>query len=265
MLPLWYHSHMPPRERIPHGGEARYGSRVRVLDWDGYFNCRDLGGMPTLLGPTRPGRVARGPRRELLTTSGWNAARRWGLRTVVDLRCGYEVGRQDGDPVLDAQALDGVSIISAPTEDHSSEEFRRICFPILDSPEYWSHNLRILPGLVRQALKATAAARPGVLIHCSAGRDRTGIVAALLLANAGVAPEVVADDYAASVMQMAGARTHAPTDDRQATWGPSEADAWIATTRPIVIAFAAGIDQHLDHVGLHDDDRRRLRALLLGA
>ncbi len=217
------------------------------------------------MGLTRPGRVARGPRRELLTTSGWEAARGWGLCTVVDLRCGYEVGRRDGDPALDARALDGVRVISAPTEDHSSEEFRRICFPILDSPEYWSHNLRILPGLVCRALEVIAAAEPGVLIHCSAGRDRTGMICALLLANAGVAPEVVAEDYAESVRQMAGTRTHAPTDDRQAVWGPPEAEAWIARVRPLVIAFAAGVEQQLDHVGLQDGDRRRLRALLLAA
>lgn len=236
---------------------------MRALGWDGYFNCRDLGGLPTPAGPTRLGRVARGPRRELLTTSGWAAARGWGLCTVVDLRCGYEVGRQDGDPVVDARALDGVSVISAPTEDHASEGFRRICFPILDSPEYWSHNLRILPGLVRRALEVIAVAEPGVLIHCSAGRDRTGMISALLLANAGVAPQVVADDYAESVRRTAGVQTHAPTDDRQATWGSSEAESWIARSRPIVAAFAADVDQHLDQAGLQSEDRRRLRALLL--
>ena len=208
------------------------------------------------------GRVARGPRRELLTSAGWEAAGEWGLRTVVDLRCAYEVGLRDGDPVPAGGAVD-VSVISAPTENHSSEEFRRICFPILDSPAYWSHNLRILPGLVRRALEVIAGSEPGVLIHCSAGRDRTGMISALLLANVGVAPEVVAADYAVSVRQLVGAGTHAPTADRQETWRPAQAEAWIAEVTPIVVAFAEAVGQHLDQVGLRDDDRRRLRTLLL--
>ncbi|MFT4110676.1 MAG: tyrosine-protein phosphatase [Propionicimonas sp.] len=236
-----------------------------MLGWDGYLNCRDLGGLPTPAGPTRPGRIARGPRRELLSPAGWAAAREWGLRTIVDLRCAYEVGLRDGDPVPDGTVMDGVSVRSAPTEDHSSEEFRRTCFPILDSPACWSHNLRILPDLVRRALEVIAACEPGVLIHCSAGRDRTGMISALLLANAGVAPEVVAEDYAVSVRQLAGARTRSPTVDRQEAWRPADAEAWIAQVCPIVVAFAEGVGELLDQVGLQDDDRLRLRTLLLPA
>ncbi|WP_285028534.1 tyrosine-protein phosphatase [Plantibacter sp. ME-Dv--P-122b] len=62
---------------------------MRELDWDGLRNLRDLGGLPTprsSTGLTARGRVARGPRRELLTAAGWDAATRWGLRSVVDLR-----------------------------------------------------------------------------------------------------------------------------------------------------------------------------------
>lgn len=238
--------------------------RVRALDWDGYRNCRDLGGLPTSSGLTRPGRVARGPRRELLTTAGWAQARSWGLRTVVDLRCADEVGPRDGDPVPDPAALDGIVVVPAPTEDHGDAEFRRTCFPILDSPAYWPHNLRILPDLVRRTLEAVADAEPGVLVHCSAGRDRTGMVTTLLLANAGATPEAIADDYAASVRAMAGgAPSNAPTPDRQAGWGTEEVARWLTATRPLVVDFAAGVRRHLDQVGLRPTAREHLRALLL--
>lgn len=60
-------------------------------------------------------------------------------------------------------------------------EFRAVCLPILDSPEYWQHNVRILPDLVRKTLEAIAASVPGVFVHCAAGRDRTGMISALLL------------------------------------------------------------------------------------
>lgn len=241
---------------------------MRDLNWNGYFNARDLGGLPTPLsttGSTVFQRVARGPRREMLTDSGWAEARQWGLSTVVDLRCMHEVGGREGDPVIDQYSLSSLVIVSAPTEDQDNTEFREVCFPILDSPEYWRHNWRILPNLVRETLQAIANAEAGVLIHCSAGRDRTGMISALLLGNAGVSPDDVARDYAQSVRAMAGAKTHAPTPDRQASWSVAEADQWIAETASIVREVAANTDAVFDTIGLSQDERSRLRALLTEA
>lgn len=166
---------------------------MRKLEWGQVANIRDLGGLPTLHGPTQFGRIARSPRRELMDDGAWNAATTWGLHTIIDLRCSYEIGRHDDDPVLTTAPQ--LTVVHAPTEDHDNAEFRETCFPILDSPACWSHNIRILPNLVRSALEAIAEATPGILVHCSAGRDRTGLVTALLLANAGVAPHLIADDY----------------------------------------------------------------------
>lgn len=238
---------------------------MRDLAWDGYLNARDLGGLPTPAsetGATIYGRISRGPRRELLTETGWQDARRWGLATVVDLRCAYEIGAREGDPAVRSGAVTTVSVVSAPTEDQDNPEFRATCFPILDSPEYWRHNWRILPDLVLGTLTAIAAAPTGVLIHCSAGRDRTGMISALLLSNAGVTPTDVAADYAESVRAIAGAQTHSPTGDRQAAWGPDEVASWIAKTAPIVEDIAADPDAAFGAIGAGSDLRIRLRALL---
>lgn len=238
---------------------------MRNLDWDGYPNARDLGGLPTRDSPTGAtilGRVARGPRRERLTEAGWSHARDWGLATVVDLRCPDEVGVRDGDPDVPPATRASVPVVLAPTEDQDDPEFRAVCFPILDSPEYWRHNWRILPALVLGALRAVADAPTGVLVHCSAGRDRTGMISALLLANAGVAPGIVAEDHAASVRAMAGTAIHAPTPDRQASWRPEQVEAWIATTGPIVAEVAADVDGAFAIIGVDDVLRDRLRALL---
>lgn len=238
---------------------------MRDLHWEGYFNVRDLGGMPTTLSPTGStvfGRVARGPRRELLTNDGWDQARQWGLSTVVDLRCEHEVGPRDGDPGIGGERLSGVVVINAPTEDQQNPEFREVCFPILDSPAYWRHNWRILPRMVRYTLQAIADARAGVLVHCSAGRDRTGMISALLLGNAGVSPDDVADDFAQSVRAMVDARTHAPTHDRQSTWSAEQVEEWIAETAPIVREAAADTDAAFDAIGLSREYRGRLRSML---
>lgn len=239
----------------------------RALDWHGSRNVRDLGGLPTPLsakGATIPGRLARGARREALTTQGWHDAETWGLRSIVDLRTPAEVGRRDADP--DAAVPASLTITLAPTEDHANPEFREVCFPILDSPEYWAHNVRILPDLVRGALKAIADAEPGILFHCSAGRDRTGMITVLLLANAGVPTEAIADDFAIGVRTMAGAGSHgAPTQDRQATWTDVETDAFLAEATPFVDAFARDAASVFDDVGLGADTRARLRELLTGS
>ena len=135
-----------------------------------------------------------------------------------------------------------------------------MCLPLLDSPEYWHHNWRILPDLVLQTLRTIAAAPTGILVHCSAGRDRTGMIATLLLSNAGVAPEVIAADYAESVREMAGVQ--ALTGDRQAAWTEREVDAWISATAPIVRSVAAEPDVALDAIGADAGLRARLRAML---
>jgi hypothetical protein len=239
---------------------------MRDLAWDGCPNVRDLGGLPTPLsarGQTAYGRIARGPRRELLTDAGWRDARRWGLRSIVDLRCPHEVGVRDGDPAVGPGASAAIAVVNAPTEDQEHPEFREVCFPILDSPAYWRHNWRILPELVLRALEAIATAPSGVLVHCSAGRDRTGMVSALLLSNAGVAPADVAADYAASVRAMAGTAAHAPSPDRQASWGPEEVARWIARTAPIVEEVAADPDAAFDAIGAGRELRGRLRGMLV--
>jgi len=236
------------------------------LCWDGLVNVRDLGGLPTRLsssGRTAQGRVARGPRREGLTTAGWAGARRWGLRTVVDLRCPDEVGPRAGDPAVDTAASAEVTLVSAPTEDHSSEEFREVCFPILDSPAYWPHNWRILPELVRNALDVISEASPGVLVHCGASRDHTGMICVLLLANAGVPAEIVAEDYAASVRTMAGIAHHAPTHDRQATWNSQQVSGRLDDVVPLVSDVASDVGAVFDALGVSPHVRQRLRDLLV--
>ncbi len=232
--------------------------------WDGSRNIRDLGGLPTAhseTGVTMFGRVARGPRREWLTTVGREDAVRWGLRTVVDLRNLNEWGPRPDDPGGATSAWDEVTIVHAPTEDPEHEEFVATCGPILDSPACWTHNARILPELLSRTLNAVAHAEPGVLVHCSGGRDRTGMITALLLANAGVAPDAVAADWALSVRTMH--RHGLPAHDRQSRWDEPQVEEFVAEGTAVVESVAAHVATFLDDVGLDDVTRRRLRDLLV--
>jgi hypothetical protein len=210
------------------------------------------------------GRVARGPRRELLTACGWEDARKWGLSTVVDLRCADEVGPRAGDP-QPGITPGVVVVVNTPTEDQEDPEFRRVCFPILDSPEYWEHNWRLQPHLVRGTFQAISRATPGVLIHCGLGRDRTGMITALLLGNAGVSPDDVAADYAASVHAALGVASHGSTTDPQASWMPARRERSLADMLQWVRNTAANADDILAALGIAVEVRERLRSLLVVA
>ena len=144
---------------------------------DGFVNVRDLGGLPTRLSPsgrTTQGRAARGPRRAQRASTGWADAREWGSRTVVDLRRHDDAGPRSGDLTVDLAATAGLTSVAAPTEDHSGDGLREVCFPILDSPACWPHNGRVLPDLVLEALVTISDSSPGVLAHCRADRDGAG-------------------------------------------------------------------------------------------
>ncbi|WP_039741564.1 tyrosine-protein phosphatase [Salinibacterium sp. PAMC 21357] len=239
---------------------------MTTLTWDGYINARDLGGLPTELsstGVTASGRVARGPRRERLTESGWKDARAWGLASVIDLRCAYEVGPGEGDHVIPDEVFAGIAIVNAPTEDQNDPEFMEVCTPILDSPEYWAHNWRLQPQFVLGTLEAIASSQPGTLVHCSAGRDRTGMISALLLGNAGVTPAAVAADYAASVHAMATIEQIAPGTEPEEVRSPAEVDEWMLDKLPIVHDTAERAHEIFDLLGVSIATRSRLRRMLI--
>ena len=89
VFPHWHCRCVSLRSRswrfIDVAGRHRLPS-MNELCWDGFANVRDLGGLPTRLsasGRTAQGRVAHGPRRERLTTTGSADARRWGLRVAI--------------------------------------------------------------------------------------------------------------------------------------------------------------------------------------
>lgn len=257
---------MTPHSALAETPPHPYAEEMTTLAWDGYINARDLGGLPTQLsssGVTASGRIARGPRRERLTEAGWDDARNWGLASVVDLRCAHEVGARDGDHVVSDDVFSGITIVNAPTEDQDDPEFMEICAPILDSPEYWAHNWRLQPQFVLGALEAIASSQPGTLVHCSAGRDRTGMISALLLGNAGVTPAAVAADYAASVHTMATVEQIAPGEEPEAVRSRDEVDEWMLDKLPIVHDTAERTHEIFDLLGVSIATRSALRTMLI--
>lgn len=173
----------------------------RSLAWDGCVNVRDLGGFPTEDGSeTRRGRVIRADCVRSLTDAGWEALAGYGVATVIDLRSHDELS-EDPPQTVD---LDVVHVpVMAEPGDPVWREVRAAEHGLADDTEikraFYLRVLRQWSDRYAAAVAATAAARRGgVVIHCHSGKDRTGLVTALLLRLAGVSTEAIADDYSLS-------------------------------------------------------------------
>ncbi|XAS66697.1 tyrosine-protein phosphatase [Micrococcaceae bacterium Sec5.7] len=134
-------------------------------------------------------------RREWLTEAGRQQAYDDGVRTVIDLRNPGEVQRRDTDPQVDDEVLAGIDVVLAPTEDPDDPEFKAICVPYLNDPSCYADNARLFPEKLAAVFKAIAAAPGGVVIHCGAGRDRSGLIAAMLQDLAGDSDQDIAQGY----------------------------------------------------------------------
>lgn len=192
---------MDSRLVIPLGGPM-LGDRD--VTWDGFVNARDLGGLPTGSGArTATGVFIRSGDLKFVTKTGWLAARSAGLRTIVDLRNDDEVARDDSDPRR-GPAADFRRVRVALDDVADVNFWARIREEQLDgTPLYMRPFLEHKAEKCVEVLRVLAEAEPGgVLFHCGAGRDRTGVVALLLLALADVEAEAIAEDYTASTARL---------------------------------------------------------------
>ncbi len=165
----------------------------RDLDWEGCFNVRDLGGLNTRDGGrTRRGSIIRADGLNRLTHKGWAALVAHGIRTVIDLRNDDEV---DADVAARPETVETVRVA---LDDIGDREFwEHVWANELDgSPLYFRLFLQRKPQQCAAAVKAIAQSGPGgVAFHCGRGRDRTGLVALLVLELAGVSPNDIVADY----------------------------------------------------------------------
>ena len=169
----------------------------RHVLWQGFYNARDLGGLTNRAGRAiRFGQLIRSADLRFVTALGWHSAYDAGVRTVVDLRNDREA-RPTADAV-DAVRPPEIRRVHVPLDGIEDVElWRFLRAEKLDgTPLYYLPFLERKPDRVVAVLTAIANAESGaVIFHCSAGRDRTGLVTLLLLALADVDIEIIADDY----------------------------------------------------------------------
>ncbi|WP_192772166.1 tyrosine-protein phosphatase [Plantactinospora soyae] len=177
------------------------------------FNFRDVGGHPGLDGrPVRQRRLYRSDSLHRVDGVDREAFAALGIRTVIDLRRPSEVRRDGRVPDYPGLAYRHIHPEHAFWEESAYSEELGMARYLAD--RYHDLAETGAAGLVSAIeVIADADAAPTV-VHCVAGKDRTGVVCALTLSLLGVADETIAEDYARSIE------------------GSVRFSEWIATTLP---------------------------------
>ena len=133
-----------------------------------------------------------------LDAAGWAELRTAGITTVIDLRNAAERTAVNDGP-------DGVRVLHLPLEQVDDPEYTSTWDNDWATPDFYAWGRRRWPHLWTAVLQAVAEAPGGVLVHCAGGRDRTGMLTAVLLTAAGVERGAVLDDY---VLGIRGSSRH---------------------------------------------------------
>lgn len=209
--------------------------RDRHVTFEAGFNCRDLGGYPTNEGRlVRWGVVFRSGSLHRLTTADLESAKRIGVRTVIDLRSTAELERNGRYPG------DDVAFHHAPLFEEDRVPFKW-AEPDDPEPPLGEDYVAIAEtgaSSLAGALSVIAGGDHPVVFHCAAGKDRTGILAGLLLATLGVPDETITDDYEMSNLSLAAHLAWAEVNDPEEAAEITGRPSWLLhSSGPVIKAF----------------------------
>ena len=225
------------------------------------LNVRDLGGHPTTDGGvTRWRSLLRADDLAQLTAPGIQALADYGIATILDLRWPEEASRHPS-PV--PAVLPRVRCERIPLLTNTEDEWRLRSRDV--AKELWKCMvLEQARAELRHVLSFIAAAPPEpLLFHCVAGKDRTGLVAALLLALADVTPAAIAEDYALSSDELLeGYLSRYPAVDPARIVAALRCPEEEAHNMLRFLAEAGGTRSYLAQIGLAPGEIARLRARL---
>ena len=246
----------------------------RRLPVEGMCNARELGGFPTLDGRmTSYGRFIRSEVPRAVTRRGLDFLRDYGVTVSIDLRGPQEIKRIPnllaGEPwaefinipVYNKQVA-GATVKSSPDR---FVKWPELYISMIDSQMDWVRDI-----FETLAEKTSAGA---VMFNCTTGKDRTGIIAALLLALAGVSYYDIVADYCVSQVYMRPAYA-----EIFGTWEPDPDfedlgldDPFFKTVPENMASLLIHIDnmygdvpQYLKQCGISESALDRLRGALLG-
>jgi protein tyrosine/serine phosphatase len=237
------------------------------LDLEGTANTRDLGGLPVSGGGTiAPGVLLRSDNLQDLTAADVRALQAIPLSYVLDLRTSVERAGTGPAPLDDV-----VDVVHLPL---ILEGDARASDPGAVLPDRWAdgasgaylHYLADAPGSIARAAALVASSTGASIVHCAAGKDRTGVLVAILLEAVGVPRDAVVADYALTnerieqvYDRLVGSRTYAD-DVRRIGLDAHRVDPHaMETVLDVVDERWGGAAGYLQKAGFGDLDALRAR------
>lgn len=231
----------------------------RHLQLSGCHNLRELGGYTNLEGKQiRWSTLLRSDCLDRLPLSSQQKLLEYGVKTIIDLRSSLEVNR---DKYALSRTLK-IEYLNLPLVDNR-EEIETIKQKTLLEHNYFFLEKR--SPAIKTILETIATKQTAIVIHCAAGKDRTGIIIALLLALLNVPIATIAEDYQLS--ERALASLYINLREKAIKQGFShllESPAQI-----IIDTFAyleqnyGGINNYLENIGIKLETRERLKNMLI--
>ena len=231
-----------------------------MVELQGVVGFRDVGGIPAERGMIRTGRLFRSG--HLAATDADGAALlRDAVAHIVDLR-------SDEEAQADATAVAGIRITRLPLYLGSTRSFFEQDFSL---GEIYAHLLAESSAQLVDAVRVIAAGEP-TLVHCTAGKGRTGVVIALALARLGAERTAVLTDYARPADRIPEGHRRAPSERLARTY-PQSRHAWMLATESPAEVMAQTLTEldarwgsasaYLRAHGLTDDELAALGAALV--
>jgi protein-tyrosine phosphatase len=244
----------------------------RYLAWDACYNARDVGGYPAGNGRRiRWQALVRADNLHRLTPNGQAALRDYGVRTIIDLRLASELERHPNPFAAQHGPGDVPRYMNLPLLDLETDA-------AIDEADSTQDEYAIIldrgKGRVAAVIKAVAAGleEGGVLVHCHGGKDRTGIVVALLLSLAGVPREIIAEDYALSEARLEALNAAWLEEQSRAQGRPLERPRWMLArpeTMQGVLDYLdrkyGGVDYYLEAGGVTQADMAQIHKHLIAS
>ncbi|WP_242521904.1 tyrosine-protein phosphatase [Microbacterium esteraromaticum] len=233
---------------------------MTIIRVPGVSNLRDVGGIPVGAGRVRAGRLLRSGQLAGLTPAG-SALLAGRVQRVVDLRADDEVRAEPS--ALASVPTTRIPLFLGSTASFFTED--------IDLSGMYRHLVDESADRLAQAVRLIAQGVP-TLVHCTVGKDRTGVTVALALSAVGADRAAVVADYALTASQLPEARTRAVVEYFRTHLPDSRNAIQLATESPapVMAALLADIDErygsaaeYLRAVGMSDAELDALRAFLV--
>ncbi|WP_194421816.1 tyrosine-protein phosphatase [Microbacterium abyssi] len=236
---------------------------VTRLEVPGTHNFREVA--PGVL---TPGRLYRSDALHRVTRDGRRRLKELGIGQVIDLRSAFDRRIAGRDRLRGT----GAAYLSVPI-DGTPQDRRRFDPSTLTLFDVYRAVLTRHQEHLGLVVRTIASAEGAVVVHCTAGKDRTGLVSALILATLGIERDVIVADYAATAANLSGEwtermlrkvrRFRVPITENLLEILSGSPPAMLNETLDWLDSEHGGVLAYLEAAGVDAAVRDRLRASLL--